>query len=189
MATLKSDPNLNTEVGPGTHFSMAYFNTSVAPFTNVDLRIAFNLALNRQDLMNAATDGTGEVKTEFALPGQPGYVKSLDPLFPYNPTEAAQLVKEAGYPNGVSLTCYAQPGQGYDVTGPIIVAEEAAVGINVKLLPGGPTVVAPFFTQTRPRACWLRAAATEIRYTRTSGCGVSPTTTRATSTLALTRTL
>lgn len=147
VSTLKSNPGLVTAVGPGTHFNMAYFNSNVAPFTNVDLRIAFNLALNRQAMMTAATDGTGQVQTEFTLPGQPGYVKSLAPLFPYNPTKAAQLVKQAGYPNGVSMTCYEQPGQGYDIIGPIIVAEEAAVGINVTLLPGGPTVVAPFFTK------------------------------------------
>jgi ABC-type transport system substrate-binding protein len=154
VSTLKGQSSLVTAVGPGTHFSMAYFNTNVAPFTGQngqDLRIAFNMALNRTALMDAATDSTGEVQTEFALPGQPGFVKSLSPLFAYDPSKAAALVKQAGYANGVSLTCYEQPGQGYDVTGPIIVSEEAAVGINVNLLPGGPTVVAPFFTQnTQP---------------------------------------
>lgn len=153
--TLKPISNLDVSVGPGTAVGIAYFNASRKPLTDARMRLAFNLALNRKAIMEAATDGLGQVSTQPLPPGTLGYVKSLDPVWPYDPTKAKALVKQAGYPNGTDMTCYEYPGLGYEIAGPIIIAEEKAVGINLKIIPGTASAVAPFFTNKAKPECYL----------------------------------
>lgn len=155
VSTLKSISNLDVAVGPGLAFSVAYFNGARKPLDSPQIRLAFNLALNREAIMNAATDGLGQVWTEDQPPGTLGYVKSLDPVWKPDPARAKQLVKQAGYPNGTDMSCYVYAGEGYDITGPIIIAEEKAVGINLKLIPGNAAQVAPFFTNKAKPQCFF----------------------------------
>lgn len=155
VSTLKKDSSLHVAVGPGITFHIAYFNGSRAPLNSRQIRLAFNLALTRKAIMNAATDGLGQVWTEPQPKGTVGYVKSLTPVFTYDPSRAKKLVKEAGYSKGATITCYAYQGYDYTVAGPIIVSEEKAVGIKVNIIPGTAAQVAPFFTNKSGPQCFL----------------------------------
>jgi peptide/nickel transport system substrate-binding protein len=147
VQTLKANPNLDVAVGPGTAFDMVYFNGRMKPFDNPQVRLAFNLALNRKAIMDAATDGLGQVWTEPVAPNTFGYSASAVPVWTYDPTRAKRLMAQAGYPNGVDATCYTYPGLGYDITAPIVISEEKAVGINIKVISGTPAQVVPFYTE------------------------------------------
>lgn len=155
VSVLKQESNLSVAVGQGLTFNLAYFNGSRKPLNSPLIRLAFNLALNRQAIVAAATDGLGQVWTEAQPPGTLGYTASLAPIWTYDPAKARELVKEAGYPNGTSLTCYEYPGYGYDITDPIIIAEEKAVGINLTVIPGPASAVTPFFTNKAKPQCYL----------------------------------
>jgi len=155
VSTLKKEANLTVSVGPGTQFSLAYFNSSRKPLNNAAIRLAFNLALNRADLAEAVTNGLGQVTTEPMPPGTIGYVKSLDPVWSYDPAKAKELVRQAGYPHGVSMTCYEYPGLGFETATPIIISEEQAVGINLTVIPGTPAQVGTFFTNKAAPECFL----------------------------------
>ncbi|HEX3615987.1 MAG TPA: ABC transporter substrate-binding protein [Solirubrobacteraceae bacterium] len=151
---LKSDSNLDVASGPNVTFNLAYFDGARAPLNNRQIRLAFNLALNRKAIMEAATDGLGQVWTEAQPHGTLGYVKSLDPLWKYNPKKARSLVKQSGV-KSPSITCLEYPGYGYEITAPIIIAEEKAVGINLKVIPGPAASVTPFFTNKSSAQCFL----------------------------------
>lgn len=155
VSTLKQMPNLTVSVGPGTQFGLAYFNSSRKPLNDPRVRLAFNLALNRKSLADTVTDGLGTVTTQPQPPGTIGYVKSLDPAWPYDPAKARQLMRQAGYGNGVAMTCYEYPGLGFETAAPIIIAEEKAVGINMKVIPGTPAQVGTFFTNKAAPECFL----------------------------------
>lgn len=155
VATLKSDSRLHVASGPNVTFNLAYFDGAKAPMDNQDIRLAFNLALNRKQIMDAATDGLGQVWTEAQPHGTLGYVKRLDPLWKYDPARARQLVKESGDANDANVTCLEYPGYGYEITAPIIIAEEKAVGINVTVVPGPASSVTPFFTNKSDAQCYL----------------------------------
>src|SRR4029450_13748875 len=69
-----------------------------SPWADKRVRLAANLAINRQDINEAETLGysglTGGIvprKLAFALPLEP---------YSYDPKRAKELLKEAGYPNG-----------------------------------------------------------------------------------------
>jgi ABC-type transport system substrate-binding protein len=88
-------------------------------------------------LAAVVTDGTGAAESTDS-PGVEPYVKGLLPIWPYDPANAAKLVKEAGYPHGVSVTCYAQAedlGGDYNVIDTLLIADYKAVGINLATLP------------------------------------------------------
>jgi peptide/nickel transport system substrate-binding protein len=144
---LKAIPGVKVSIGPGTGFDLVYFNGALKPFTDPRMRLAFNLALNRTAIMDAATDGLGKVWTQPVPPGTAGYVASLDPVWTYDPARARQLVKQAGYPNGVNISCYTYPGLGYDITAPVLISQLKAVGINMKVISGTPAQVVPFYTK------------------------------------------
>ncbi len=156
VATLKTDPNVQVAIGPSTGFDMAFFNASLKPLTDPRVRLAFNLALNRGAIMSAATDGLGRVANEPSAKGTAGYVPSLDPLWTYDPAKAKQILAQAGYAKGVNMSCYTYPGLGYDITVPILIAEEKAVGINIHVISGTPVQVVPWYTKNLS-PCYLSA--------------------------------
>lgn len=161
LKPLQSDSKLDVNIAAGSTPVIVWFDGTLKPLNNPKMRLAFNLALNRTAIMKAATNGLGRVITELEPRDTPGYVKSQDPLWPAggNVAEAKKLVKEAGYPNGVSFTCYNYPGLGYDITDPIIESEEAAVGIHVKVLDGSASISAGFF-KGKSGPCMMSAYAT-----------------------------
>lgn len=147
LAPLQKDKNLTVTTGQGSVPVIVWLDGKLKPMNDPRIRLAFSLALNREAIMKVATGGLGEVTTELAPKGTVGYVASMDPLWPAtgDPAKAKALVKAAGYPNGISFTCYNYPGIGYDITDPIIESEEAAVGINVKVLNGSAPISDAFF--------------------------------------------
>lgn len=155
VSTLKQEPNLSVSVGPGTQFGLAYFNSSRKPLSDPRVRLAFNLALNRASIADAVTAGLGKVTTQPQAPGAIGYVKSLSPVWTYDPARARQLMRQAGYAGGVNLTCYEYPGLGFETAAPIIIAEEKAVGITMTVIPGTPAQVGTFFTDKAQPQCFL----------------------------------
>lgn len=155
VAPLKRQSGLTVSVGPGTQFALAYFNSSRKPFTDPQVRLAFNLALNRKSIASAVTEGLGPVTTQPQPPGTIGYVKSLEPVYTYDPAKAKDLMRQAGYASGVDVTCYEYPGLGFETAAPIIIAEEKAIGINMTIIPGTPAQVGTFFTNKAQPECFL----------------------------------
>lgn len=153
VKTLKGDSNLRVSVGPGTQFGLTYFNSSRKPLNDRRIRLAYNLALDRKSIAEAVTDGLGPVTTQPVPPGTLGYIKSQEPVFDHDPARAKQLVQQAG--GSVDMTCYEYPGLGFETAAPIIIAEEKAVGINMKIVPGTPAQVGSFFTNKASPVCFL----------------------------------
>lgn len=82
-------------------------NESVEPLNDVRVRKALQLALNRTALLDAAYSGHGILENGILPHGLYGYNPEL-PEIPCAPEEARSLLKEAGYPDGFSLTITAK---------------------------------------------------------------------------------
>ena len=78
-------------------------NESIAPLNDARVRKALQLALNRTLLLDAAYSGYGFVENGIMPHGLYGFNPEL-PEIPYDPAEAKALLREAGLPDGFSLT-------------------------------------------------------------------------------------
>jgi peptide/nickel transport system substrate-binding protein len=142
LARISGDKNLASRVGTG-HFGYTdyiAFNPKVKPFDNIKVREAIAYAVNRTTVVNAQGGSSlNEPATTF-LPPQAAFGYTPYDPFPAgatgNPAKAKELLKEAGYPNGltVSLTHDVTKGdeQGPEVATAIQEALKLA-GITVKL--------------------------------------------------------
>ena len=70
----------------------------------VGVRQAINYAIDRAAMLKAVDAGNGTVTGQVFSTVSPAFDTSLDGLYPYNPAKAKQLLAQAGYPNGFTLT-------------------------------------------------------------------------------------
>jgi peptide/nickel transport system substrate-binding protein len=96
------------------------------------VRKALAKAINREELVQAVTDGTGKPATLFWPEGHPLYTKSLAKELDYDPEGAKKLLKEAGQEN-LKISMYAlEAFQGKDVA-EVLKAQFAKVGVDLEL--------------------------------------------------------
>jgi peptide/nickel transport system substrate-binding protein len=87
---------------------LGFFNMRKAdsPWRDVRLRQAVNMAINRDHLIRYATKGNGVIIPAL-VPAQ-GFGHDPDlPPYAFDPDKVRQLLREAGYPDGLSLTLIA----------------------------------------------------------------------------------
>ncbi|MFE1442336.1 ABC transporter substrate-binding protein [Streptomyces sp. NPDC058739] len=142
LAQIGDDKSLSDRVGTG-HFGYTNylaFNPKVKPFDNVKVRQAISYAVNRKSVVNAASGSAlAEPATTF-LPEQKAFGYTPYDHFPAgesgNPAKAKELLKQAGYPKGLTVTLTHNTEENRE-TGPATATavQEAlkAAGITVKL--------------------------------------------------------
>jgi peptide/nickel transport system substrate-binding protein len=136
VTNFRKDPNFQTLEAAGPHLWFLIFNLKEGPFTDVRLRRAVNLAINKQALVHdllqdTATVPAGPIPEAFKWASDP----ELQP-YPYDPEKARRLVREVGK-GGATLTLYATEG-GSGMLAPrqmaaAIQADLAKVGLQVRI--------------------------------------------------------
>jgi oligopeptide transport system substrate-binding protein len=95
------DPNSSFFVELRTGLSLCTstlgLNNSLPPFDDARVRQAFNYALDKEQLVDLFLQGNGLVATGALPPTMPGYGLSGTVGYPYDPEQARQLLREAGY--------------------------------------------------------------------------------------------
>ena len=142
LAKVSGDKELAARVGTG-HFGYTNyiaFNPKVAPFNNVKVRQAISYAIDRSSVVNAAGGSSlAEAATTF-LPNQKSFGYDPYDLFPAgasgNAAKAKELLKEAGYPKGITVTLTHSNDKDFETSPEIATAIQDALkkaGITVKL--------------------------------------------------------
>ena len=81
-------------------------NPKFKPWDNKALRQAVSYAIDRKKIIHSVLQDQAILLNGPLGPLQFGYPKSVHPLYRYDPDLARQLVKKAGYPNGVDVELY-----------------------------------------------------------------------------------
>jgi len=113
---------------------MGFFNMRKAgsPWHNVRLRQAVNHAINRADLIRYAAKGNGVIIPALVPAQGFGYDPDLAP-YPFDPVQGRQLLREAGYPEGLSLTLIASDDLTVQATVIGKMLEQAGFAVDLQL--------------------------------------------------------
>ncbi|MDR1193873.1 MAG: ABC transporter substrate-binding protein [Peptococcaceae bacterium] len=100
-----NSPQYADNIVTGTRVGIYYFtfNQRIAPFEDVRVRKALQMAIDRQGIVDALYDGRGQALYGILPPGVSGYNPNL-PEIPYDPEAARALLAEAGYADGFDMS-------------------------------------------------------------------------------------
>lgn len=105
-----------------------------SPLQDARVRLALNMAVDRDSIVKTLLRGRTRVATQVAAPGAFAFDPDL-PAIPYDPARARQLLAEAGFPNGLDLAFQVF------VEGPAdsaiylkVVEDLAKAGVRIKLI-------------------------------------------------------
>lgn len=114
--------------------SMAYlgFNVKKAPLDNLKIRQAISYAINVQDIIDVAYQGSATKANSPIGPKVFGYNPNAK-SYEYNPEKAKQLLKEAGFENGVDLKLWVNDNPTRRDIAVIMQDQLKQVGINVTI--------------------------------------------------------
>lgn len=111
-----------------------YYGMSVnkKPFDDIRVRQAFNYAVNREMINELFLNGTFIPAKGVLPPGMLGYNPNIK-SYGYDPEKAKQLLKDAGYPNGLTVTMQYNNNPRHKMIGEAIQAQFAELGIKMEL--------------------------------------------------------
>ncbi|MCW3474049.1 ABC transporter substrate-binding protein [Limobrevibacterium gyesilva] len=137
---LQADKNLRMELWPSTR--VAYLTLYVRdklkngqdnPLSNVKVRQALNYAVNKDAVIAITTLGLGKPLQSFMSSSTPLSRKD-GPVYRYDPAKAKALLAEAGFANGLELSCIALAGNQDEMNNLTTVQQMwAQIGVRLKI--------------------------------------------------------
>lgn len=116
------------------------FNTAKAPFDKPEVRQAFRLIANREELVQKALNGEGRIANDLYSPQDPVYLSSVAQR-QQDITRAKVLLAQAGYADGINLELVSLAGDASKAA--IVFAEQAKqANINIRVKQVDSTVFA-----------------------------------------------
>ncbi len=137
VAALRDDPEFMVGEQAGPHVWFLILNLAEAPFDDVRMRKAVNMAIDKESIVNDVLQGTATVANgPIAEAFGAAYNPDLEP-YPYDPDAARELIEEAGYGDGVEGTFYVTEG-GSGMLDPVAMGEAMQadlrdVGIDARI--------------------------------------------------------
>jgi dipeptide transport system substrate-binding protein len=110
LDAIRKDPNVTVLEQPGLNIGYLAYNTTKKPFTDVRVRKAINMAINKKAIIDAVFLSTGIPAINPIPPTMWSYNTSIKDD-PYDPAAAKKLLAEAGYPDGFETDLWAMPVQ------------------------------------------------------------------------------
>jgi len=109
LEAMAADADLQLLEQEGLNVGYLAYNTRVAPFDNVDVRRALNMAINKQAILDAVFQGSGKIAKNPIPPTIWSYDEStVDD--PYDPEKAKEMLAAAGVEN-LKMDIWAMPVQ------------------------------------------------------------------------------
>jgi peptide/nickel transport system substrate-binding protein len=152
--THENDPGLVLFQSPSSLASYFYMRVDTPPFTDNQVREAFKLAVDREQLVQNILLGYGSVGNDLPGKGYADYNSSI-PQRTYDPEKAKSLLKQAGQ-EGLSVTGLTYPDRAPEFAAYQQQAKAAGIDIKLKSVPLAQYYADPYwpepptgFAQTR----------------------------------------
>lgn len=150
VSTLEAVSGLEVVSYKSLYTDGCYINVTQKPFDNVKVRQAVAIAIDREALNQVFAFGQGTPTSQFYPEGYWAADPALTDTFAFNQDKATELLKEAGYPDGVSVK-----GLGYKTSTEarmlqVIQQQLKGVGIDMSFsLPELATAAEEFFVEKK----------------------------------------
>jgi dipeptide transport system substrate-binding protein len=109
LDSIRGNDDLKLDQQPGLNVAYLAFNTTVAPFDNVEVRRAISMAINKQAIIDAVFQGAGQVAKNPIPPTMWSYNEAVED-YPHDPDAARAKLEEAGV-SDLSVQIWAMPVQ------------------------------------------------------------------------------
>lgn len=109
LDSIRANPDLKLPEQEGLNVGYLAYNTKVAPFDDVRVRKALNMAINKQGILDAVFQGAGKSAKNPIPPTIWSYNDRIQDD-PFDPAAAKALLEEAGV-SGLSMKIWAMPVQ------------------------------------------------------------------------------
>jgi len=119
-----------------TVFGQFNMRKAGGPWRDARLRQAVNYAINRADLIQYGAKGNGAVIPALIPAQEFGHDPSLS-AYPFDPAKARDLLREAGYPNGLAITLITQEDLEAQATVVSKMLEQVGLKVEVQILDPG----------------------------------------------------
>ncbi len=147
-------PQLAADSNIGISITKSYDNMAIelrqnsGPFTNTNVRVALEYAVDRNALNKVVFNGLGEPAYQPVPSWSPGYSKSLGTSDSYNPAKSRALLKAAGYKNGVTFNLVIPAGDATFQRASALLQQELLVSgfkANIEQIPGADFLTDVYF--------------------------------------------
>jgi len=138
LPAIRADKNLTLLSQPGLNIGYLAFNNLKPPFTDVRVRRAINMAIDKAAILKAVYQGAGQPAKNLIPPSMWSYDDKIED-YKFDPAAAKKLLAEAGFPNAFETDLWAMPVQRpYNPDArriaELMQADLAAVGIKAKIV-------------------------------------------------------
>ncbi len=138
LDAIRANPDVNLLQQEGLNVGYLAFNTEKKPFDDKRVRQALNMAINKQAILDAVFQGSGEVAKNPIPPTIWSYNNDVKD-YPYDPDAAKKLLAEAGLADGFKTNIWAMPVQRpYNPNArrmaELIQADWAKVGVQAEIV-------------------------------------------------------
>lgn len=138
LPSIKADKNLVLLSQSGLNIGYLAFNNLKPPFTDVRVRQAINMAIDKKAILDAVYQGAGTPAKNLIPPTLWSYNSKVED-YKYDPAAAKKLLADAGFPDGFETDLWAMPVQRpYNPDarriGELMQADLAKVGIKTKIV-------------------------------------------------------
>jgi dipeptide transport system substrate-binding protein len=110
LPAIKADANLNLMSQPGLNIGYLAMNVTKKPFDDVRVRTAINMAIDKQAILDAVYQGSGQAAKNLIPPTMWSYNNTVQD-FKHDPDAAKKLLAEAGLSGGFDTDLWAMPVQ------------------------------------------------------------------------------
>lgn len=130
----QSDARYQVMIGATSGKGMLAINHRIPALQDLRVRQALVHAIDKQAFIDRVMKGKGTAIGSHFTPTDPGFL-NLTSTYPYNPTEARRLLREAGITQPLELTLTALPVPYAREGAPVIAEYLAQVGIHLHIQP------------------------------------------------------
>ena len=131
---VEADDNLTFHMFESTQQRYLILNTTIAPFDDINVRRAFEYALNKDELAMVIAGQYGEAVAAIVSKAEGKWCNTdLEP-YAYDPEKAKELLAEAGYPDGISFKlCIRSGSEVYEQMAVLIQASAKEAGFDIEI--------------------------------------------------------